>query len=367
MTAVAGPAKIGVIGGSWRAEYYLRAARELPEQFSVEHVLVRSDSSAQRVHDRWSVSTTTSELEFLAGEFDFVVICVPPDQATDLIRAVSTADIAVLSETPPAASVDALFELYRSLGGARIQVAEQYQFQPHHAGRLALAAAGRIGDVSSARVSVAHGYHGISLLRLALGVGFEPARISAAATLDPVVSARGRDAWNESPRKYDAGRTQATLQFGAKTGFYDFNFEQYFSPIRSRHIDLYGDTGEINDDRVSYLASAGHAAHDILSRESTGVDGDLEGFYLRSISLGEFVAYENRFPRVRLNDDELAVAEVLFRMVDYVRNGRAFYPLADASQDQYLSLLLNRSAETAEVVQTEETPWASSESVAIRG
>jgi len=361
-------ASIGVIGGSWRAEYYLRAARELPDHFSVREVLVRTEQSAQRVGSRWGVSTTTSLEHFLAGApYDYVVVSVPPEQVSELILRLIEAGIPVLTETPPAPSVEALFSLYRSVGKAPIQVAEQYQFQPHQAARLAIVAAGTIGDVTNVRVSVAHGYHGLSLMRLALGVGFEPVSIFATQLVEPVVSARGRDGWNDSPRKYDSGRTLATFRFGARSGLYDWNFEQYFSPIRSRHFDIYGTDGEINDDDVSYLSSPGHATHVSLHRESTGIDGDLEGFYLRGISLGDTVCYENRFTGARLNDDELAVAEVMFRMSNYANTGESFYGLADASQDQYLSLLTNQSIESGKTLQTADTPWATSVSIAARG
>jgi predicted dehydrogenase len=366
--AASGPAVIGVIGASWRAGYYLRAARELPGRFAVATVLVRSAASAARVTERWGVAATTSIDEFLAAaRYDYVVVSVPPDSAAELTRAVIAAGVPVLSETPPAPDVESLFELYRAVGGAPVQVAEQYRFQAHHAARLSVAASGLIGDIGSVRLSVAHGYHGVSLMRFALGVGFEPAEVSAQAIVDRVVSARGRDEWNAEPVEYDAGRTISFLRFGARTGIYDFDFEQYFSPIRSRHVDVYGTSGEINDDRVSWLTGPGHAAHATLHRESTGVDGDLEGWFLHRIALGADVHYENRFVPARLNDDELAVAEVMARMTTYVRDGEPFYGLADASQDQYLSLLINRSAETGESLRTGDTPWADAPSVAARG
>ena len=47
----------------------------------------------------------------------------------------------------------------------RIQVAEQYRYQPLHAARLAIVASGRLGTISQFGSSVAHGYHGIDLLR----------------------------------------------------------------------------------------------------------------------------------------------------------------------------------------------------------
>ena len=84
------------------------------------------------------------------------------------------------SRTPPAQTVEDLEELHELVAsGAKIQVAEQYLFQPIHQARLAVIASGKLGTVSHAQVSAAHGFHGISLLRSYLGVGAENCSIRA--------------------------------------------------------------------------------------------------------------------------------------------------------------------------------------------
>lgn len=352
------PLAIGVIGAGWRARYYLRIARELPELFKVTAVLVQSEASAAAVGSEWSVRTTTSLDIFLAiHHHDYVVVATPPLAAGGLVQQLVSAGIPVLLETPPAADRDGLFALYARVGSAPVQVAEQYQFQPHHAARLSVASSGLIGTVASARASVAHGYHGISLIRIAVGAGFSPARITATATNDTVVSPRGRDGWNAEPLEISSVRTSAVIDFGGRVGFFDFSVEQYFSPIRARHLSLYGSRGEIEDDRVSYLTAPAHAAHEVLYRESTGVDGDLEGAFLRSISLAGNSFFENVFAPARMNDDEIAVAEVMSRMGRYVSGGPPFYGLADASHDAYLALLVEEAARTRTEQRCDEVPW----------
>ena len=199
------------------------------------------------------------------------------------------------------------------------------------------------------------------MLRSALGVGFDPVTISAQAVTEHLTSARGRDDWNDEFVDVDALRTLALLRFGdgpsGRFGQLDFMDEQYFSPIRSRHISIQGSRGEVVDDRVSYLGAPGGAVHESLHRETTGVDGDLEGSFLRRIWLGRDVRFENRFVPARLNDDELAVAEVMHRMVEYVDTGQEFYGLADASHDHYLGLLVKQAAETGAVVTSTAMPW----------
>ena len=353
------PVTIGVVGASWRAEYFLRIARDLPERFAVARVLVRSDESAERVRRTWGVAATTSMADFLAGAtYDYVVVSTPWAVAPEITAQLAAVGIPVLTETPPAPDLPGLVALYEKLGSAPVQVAEQYQYQPHHAARLSVARSGLLGDVQRARVSVAHGYHGISLIRLALGVGFEPVAITAHTTVERMVGGRGRDGWTPTLERVDAVTTTAHLDFGRATAEFDFNGEQYFSPIRSRQLIIAGSHGEIVNDEVAWLAGPGEPRQERLYREATGIDGDLEGSHLRRILLRDTVHFENRFAPARLNDDELAVAEVMHRMAVFVQTGEPFYSLADASHDHYLGMLVDEAAESGRTLHSSEMPWA---------
>lgn len=358
------PTRIGVVGAQWRAQYFLRIARDLPERFDVQSVLVATEQSVSKVSARWGLAATTSLDDFLnAGPFDFVVVAVPVEQAGDLVRKLSLAGVPVLVETPPASSLDEMEELYRDTAGAPVQVAEQYRFQPHHAARLAVARTGILGTVTGAHISVAHGYHGVSLIRFALGAGFEPVRISGFRVTDRVVSARGRDAWNDEAVEYDTINTTALLQFPHAAGVLEFGVEQYFSPIRARHITIRGSRGELRNDEVSTLTLPGLAAHESLYRDETGRDGDLEGSFLRRIVLRDVVLWENRFAPARWNDDEIAVAETMHLMTRFARTGHEFYSLADASHDNYLSLLVERAVTTGLYVESAPTAWGAEVSI----
>ena len=141
----------------------------------------------------------------------------------------------VLTETPPAPDIDGLRAL-RSLdrSGARIQVAEQYQFQPLHAARLALAASGRLGTVSQAQMSVAHGYHGIDLMRRYLALDDDaPVTIRGMRFRSPIVDGPDRDGPpHRGARSCQSEQTIAWFDFGERLGVMDFTDDQYFSWIR---------------------------------------------------------------------------------------------------------------------------------------
>ena len=179
-----GKFNFGIIGHGWRADFYLRIARELPELFGVSRMLVRREETAAALRAAWGVETFHDLDSFLAdAELAFVVVSVPWETCPVYIRELSARGVPVLAETPPAPDLAGLTELYEAVGsGAKVQVAEQLLFQPMHAARIALSRSGRLGDVTQAQVSAVHGYHGISLIRQFLNVRFEEAAVTGSAS-----------------------------------------------------------------------------------------------------------------------------------------------------------------------------------------
>jgi hypothetical protein len=149
----------------------------------------------------------------------------------------------------------------------------------------------------------------------------------------------------------------ALLRFDGKSAVFDFTDEQYFSPVRSRHTAVRGERGEIWDNTVSHLIAPGNAATGELRRDVTGIESELSGNFLRRVTLHTEVYWQNRFAPARLNDDEIAVAEAMRRMAVFVQTGEPFYPLAEASHDHYLGLLIDEAAATGETVRSETMPW----------
>jgi predicted dehydrogenase len=68
----------GLIGGGWRSEFFLRIARDLPEQFPLAGVVVRNNEKRERLQAAWSVPVFATVEELLAkGKPAFVVTSVP--------------------------------------------------------------------------------------------------------------------------------------------------------------------------------------------------------------------------------------------------------------------------------------------------
>jgi len=355
------PVRFGIVGGAgWRAQFFLRIAAALPERFGVCGMVVRDEGTARALERRWRVPTYRTPAEMLSATDPlFVVVSVPPEAAPAQVRALAERDVPVLCETPPAPDVERLAGLCDlAEAGAKIQVAEQYIFQPMHAARLAVARSGQLGTVTQAQVSAAHGCHGVSLIRHLLGVRFEDVAVSAHAFESPIIAGPGRA--GPPAREQTRASTQviARLDFGDRLGVYDFTGDQYFSWIRSPRVLVRGDRGEINNTRVKYLTDFRTPIDVDLIRRDAGHAGNLEGYHHQGILAGDAWVYRNPFVPARLADDEIAVATCLAKMGDYVRGGPAFYPVADAAQDRYLDLLIAEAVETGRTVTATRSPWA---------
>jgi predicted dehydrogenase len=352
----------GIVGAGWRAEFFLRVAAAMPERFQVGGMMVRDEAKGRTIETRWGVPTFRTLDELLdRTDLHFVVVSVPRAVSPDFIRSLADRGMPVLTETPPAKDVDGLNELYRYISerGAKVQVAEQYAFQPLHAARIAICRSGRLGQVDQAQVSAAHGYHGISLIRKLLGIGFDDVEITAIRHSSQIVAGPNRHGDPQEEKRAANRQDIAWLQFAdGKLGVFDFTSDQYFSWIRSQRVLIRGEQGEINNTQISYLRDYATPIYSEIRRVNAGENGNLEGLFLKGMIAGEEWVYRNPFIPARLTDDEIAVAECLARMADYVNGGRECYSLAEASQDHYLSLLLEQAIKSGETVVSSRQLWA---------
>ena len=362
----------GIIGSGWRTEFYLRIAKALPQRFRVCGVVTRTEARGKEVDAAWGVPTfrTIDEMlnqdhpERAASPPDFVVVSVPWPVAPGTIQELATRKIPVLTETPPAPDLAGLISLNKfaaATPGAIIQVAEQYHLQPLHAARIALVNSGKLGDISQVQLSVCHGYHGISLIRKFLGIEYENAEITAIETRTPIVAGSDRNGPPQTERMAQSRQVIAQLTFSTeredKLAVFDFSDDQYFSWIRGQRLLVRGSHGEMIDKTVRYLKDFRTPVVADLHRENAGEDGNLEGFYLKGILLGEEWLYHNPTIPGRLTDDEIAIADCLIRMHEHVQGGPSFYSLAEASQDHYLSLMMEEAVRTGAKVITKTQPW----------
>ena len=353
--------RFGIIGGGWRAQFFIRVAHALPDRFEVRSVLVRDPAKAQVFAHRMNVTTCGSMDELLADEaLQYVVLSVPCAVHPQLLGELAERKMPVLCETPPARDVPAMEQVFAlKQRGLRIQVAEQLHLRPMHAARIALARSGLLGTVQQAQVAIAHGYHGISLIRRLLGITFQDVTITARRVSSTILAGPGREGPPTEERTEQVMQELGWLDFGGRLGVLDFAPPQYFSYIRGTRMLVQGDRGEICNDELRYLKDFRTPIRVKLRREAAGEDDNLEGCYFKGIQAGDQWVYVNPYVPGRLSDDEIAVASCLDKMAQYVQGGAEFYGLAEACQDHYLARLLSDAARTGEARVSQRQVWAS--------
>lgn len=347
--------RYAIIGSGWRSLFYVRIAKALPEMFEVTHMLLRSEEKKAKIAEEYGTPVTTSREELLAAKPDFAVAAVSRRDNAKVAIELLREGIPVLAETPAADTLEELNEIWRLCAkkGGRLQVAEQYFLYPTYEAKLRIAREGYLGNVQSASLSALHDYHGISILRRALGAGLSNVSISAKSYAWPVAVTQNRNGVLQKGGETTPNRVRADFVFDNGTvGFYDFSGIQYHSHIRSRHFSIQGSRGELFDDKVCYLNEDNDPMIETLTPAGDGVRPGIE-----SIAFAGKAFYRNPFPTNVLSEDETAIARLLVGMAEYLETGKEVYPLAEALQDAYLTILLKQAVQSGETVSSCDQIW----------
>lgn len=354
--------RFGLIGSGWRAEFYLRIAKALPEKFELTSVLIRDKEKGSAFSEKFKVPVVNTLDQLLEQKPDFVVLAIKRGTVTNYLIRLFEIGIPVLTETPPGEDEKALQKLWKEcvrLNG-KIQVAEQYPMQPLYAAWHKAVADGKIGEVENINISSLHGYHGAAIIRWFLDTGFGNCRLYGKRYWFDVTETYGREGMVFDGEVVKCSRDRLTMEFdNGKIAFFDFSDPaQYHSFIRTRQLTIQGTRGEIDDMTIRYLSKENIPVTQNLNRIDLGVYGNQEWCHY-GIMLGEEFLYRTPFGNARFNDDELAVASCLVKMADYVKNGTEFYSLREALQDMYLCLKMDEALENpVTIVETTKQPWA---------
>lgn len=359
--------RFGIVGGGWRTRFFLRIARELPEHFEVCGIFARRAEVREELNRDFGVPVFDSLDTLLQTSPTFIVVSVAWDASPILAEEISVKrKIPVLLETPPAPDVDRLKRLTTLIReGAKMQVAEQYLYQPLLDARLQVVNDGLIGDVHHAQVSICHGYHGISIIRRFLDVGFSACTLSGWSADSPMLASISRNGYPAGKQKMISSTQSITLlRFdNGKTAVFDFASDQYFSFIRNLRFLARGTHGEISNNRVDYQTDTQSYYSFSLDRQAAGEEGNLEGHFFKGYMgngkwyhANSFVP-ENSNGAGRLSDDELAIARSLVNMGEYITSGKDFYSVKEAAQDRYLDIKMSEAIESGGTVEAPAIEW----------
>ncbi len=350
--------KIGLIGTGWRMGFFVRAAEALPELFEITGVVWHSEAGRQNAA-AWGYPLYSDVDGLLATKPDFVIVAITRrgGVASRMVQELAGKNVPVLMETALGDTVEELTAMYEACCDAKIQVAEQYQFQPETAARIAVARSGQIGTVYQSRLQLPNGYHAISVHRKALGTGMQLPLVWGKEYVHQRMASPTRAGDPVKEEMIEVKQMVFQLDYGDKQAFNDLEGDQCRAWFRKTHYNFRGTKGEIYDNEVRWMKDYETPMYYSLDRMMTGSGTNLEGLFLRGIRGAEGFVYKNPFMPARLSDDEIAVATCMRKMGEYLEGGPAFYSLAEAMQDRYLGLLTEQSAASGQWIQAEKQIW----------
>ncbi len=315
-----------IIGGGWRSEFYLRIAKALPEQFRVSAICIRNSKRTEEIARKFDVTIVNSVSEVLKQPFDFIVNCINKEDISDLSVDLADRGYYVLSETPIIKKPE------EGHAYDRIQVAEQFRLKGSWQAVKKILDIGVIGEVNHINISVAHDYHAMSLVRFFLQDYEEPKLLFKDELKDTILKTNGRVGVMDCKKVEDTNQVLKVFRFKNASVIYDYNIEQYFSPIRRDRFLVRGTRGEIVNDQVYYFNKDNKPITGEIKKAMSGL---LDGFFYDKITFENQVLFEYPFQHARLSEEELAIAQSLLGMKKYMETGKELYSYERAYQDYF--------------------------------
>ncbi len=347
-----------IVGSGWRSLYYVRIAKALPQVFDLCAMLCRTEEKAAIMASENGIHTTTSLSECMEYKPDFVVVVVNKASIAEVALQWLERGFCVLSETPAALDTETLVRLRKAeKHGAKLVVCEQYRCYPLLSALLKIAKSGVLGGSGCLNLSVAHEYHGASLMRAFLDIkGYENFSVRAKTYEFPTTETLTRYDSFKDGRVAQKKRTVATFEFeSGKVAIYDFDSEQYRSPIRKNTIRLQGVRGEIIDDKVYYLDAKNDGVVSPITTKSRMVHTESDNPNLSSFSEIQDIVFEGKsiyqppFGLCGMSEDETAIAIMMQKTALYARGqSDTPYSLDEAVFDAYMAIVLQRAIESGQ-------------------
>lgn len=324
-----------IVGSGWRSLFYVRIAKNLPQYFELPALLCRSKEKADKIAFDEGIHTTVSVEECVALKPDFVVVAVNKDSIADVGIEWLERGFKVLCETPVAFSVEKLDKIKNLPEKLKknLFVAEQYIYFPSNQALMKILEKRLIGDVNFVNISLTNDHHAASLIRNFLGEKPDAkCRILKNSFSFPSAEYMNRYERFSDGHISEKKRGLFLYEFeDGKVAAYDFDSEQYRSPIRNSFIKIQGTTGEIFNETVSWLDEKSEAHYGKIFCQKKKIVTDYENPNLKKFDVIEKIEfefegkketlYENPFGNVKLSDDERAIASL---MLDAANSGAEF-------------------------------------------
>ncbi len=319
-------AKIGIVGAGDRiSRIYAPIFKAMPDEYQVVGITSRSAEKASKLAASFGANTYGDIRSLVEKERpSFLLVAVPDRVVQSIIEQIVPLGVPVLLETPFGWNVRKGRQLLRKIEKREMTfgVAEQTPLLPAEQLKQRLIELGLIGDVRKVHNGCAvYAYHGLAAMKSYL----PNQRQTHICAERRASSADTADQTSHDPGSQTQLRATISLKNGASMLHWQFDEP---SEISGR-LSVAGTSGKLVDDALMEGEQSEAVAVNKFHR-----DADPEGGLMSLVvetSLGE-VRWTNPFPGKGFNDEQIAVASVLDRMVSAVNYGA--WPSYDAARAQ---------------------------------
>ena len=320
-----------LLGTGWRARFYMRIAGFCPDILRIVAVFTHTpERKAEMEAEGFSAFTDIASA--LAVDHDAVIIASGKNGFSDTLRYLHGRRERIITETTFLGLPEEDLEEFSSYDGL---VMEQYWNTPLFSSLLnALSALEAEPD--QLYLSGLHNHHSASIARRVLGTGYQmPEEIQSLSFPSSIVRTGSRRGLEVSGESEEYVRNIRVMKLGKSLFIHDFSSNQYHSYLYGRSFEIRGDKGVVNEREVRYVNKEGFAC--ILPfafhRDVSTGNGSLT---LSHVTLGTQVVFRNPFYPANLNDDEIAIAEILRR----ISSGEAYPTIQSGIEDARIGRLL---------------------------
>ncbi len=322
--------KFVLCGTGWRAEFFVRIAKALPDLFAITAIYTRNEERAAEIKANRNIFATTELSKALSAEHDFVVVASGKAGFLELLQQLEARGEKIVTETTFSSLSDSDLDIASKINGYTL---EQYWNTPLYSSIWK--AISKIGKVDCVYLSALHNHHAASICR----------RIFPSRCIEHRKLFEDTFSCIKSGSRFGMVRTGEEEQYTRKinllkmecggTFINDFSSNQYHSYTIPSRIEIRGEKGVVTERGVSYINEEGYPINLYFDFHSDSGQMN-QTLALSYVTLGSDIVFENRFYPLNFNSDEIAIASILIDIV----NGKFDYTIADGVEDARLGRFL---------------------------